>query len=422
MKKYFIFAAAALVSLAACSKVNTLEVSNAEEDAIGFSAYTGTAATKGTSYAVTDVVATTSGIGVFAFYQPSGSGDFNTKKYATPDFMYNQQVKPHSITYTAYADSAEYNAAMGTSISAAEFNALSEAQKAKSCTVDYWEYSPVKYWPNNDGDKLSFFAYAPYQNLTTWEDLGFKTDVNATKLTASFPVYNEKESMVDYLFATPALNKTKQKVAVSPATVSAEVINFDFRHIMSRVAINIGAIVDKVPATTPEAFPAPASGTGTTITVESIEFKDVAEKYDYTYDISAKTASWEANGHQNIKLTEADFSDNNKSTKWTEAKWYPLLATEGTASKPGFLFFAPQDEMATKNIVITYTVATTDASNPANNSTITNVVEKPIGIEFKTGNAYVLNLLIGMKTVELSASLTDWTVAAAQQINVPANE
>ena len=26
-----------------------------------------------------------------------------------------------------------------------------------------WTYSPVKYWPNNKNDKISFFAYAPYE-------------------------------------------------------------------------------------------------------------------------------------------------------------------------------------------------------------------------------------------------------------------
>lgn len=31
-----------------------------------------------------------------------------------------------------------------------------------------WTYSPIKYWPNNVNDKLSFFAYAPYshENIT----------------------------------------------------------------------------------------------------------------------------------------------------------------------------------------------------------------------------------------------------------------
>lgn len=30
-------------------------------------------------------------------------------------------------------------------------------------TANRWNYTPVKYWPNEDGDHISFFAYAPYE-------------------------------------------------------------------------------------------------------------------------------------------------------------------------------------------------------------------------------------------------------------------
>ncbi len=33
---------------------------------------------------------------------------------------------------------------------------------ANSATGLVWSYSPLSYWPNNSGDKLSFFAYSPY--------------------------------------------------------------------------------------------------------------------------------------------------------------------------------------------------------------------------------------------------------------------
>ena len=60
-------------------------------------------------------------MGIFAYY--TGSNDLTISE--KPNFMYNQEVK-------------------------------------RSNASSPWTYSPVKYWPNNPGDKLTFFAYAPY--------------------------------------------------------------------------------------------------------------------------------------------------------------------------------------------------------------------------------------------------------------------
>ena len=41
-------------------------------------------------------------------------------------------------------------------------------------TNNVWTYSPVKYWPNRQNDKISFFAYAPYES--DWQN-GSKSGV-----------------------------------------------------------------------------------------------------------------------------------------------------------------------------------------------------------------------------------------------------
>ena len=67
------------------------------------------------------------GFGVFGFY--TGKVDYENMT-VTPDFMWNQKV-------------------VGTGT----------APDIK------WTYNPVKYWPNEEEDKISFFAYAPYQQI-----------------------------------------------------------------------------------------------------------------------------------------------------------------------------------------------------------------------------------------------------------------
>lgn len=358
MKKLFVIAAA-LVTLAACNKNNPVEIPNlAGDNAIGFSAYTASPVTKGT------VADTPENIGVFAFYQPAVGGaasNFSSKKYATPDFMYNQSVK----------------VADGT-------------------------YAPVKYWPNNANDQLSFFAYAPYKDGMTWEDMGIETDINATKMTVSFPVYDSVADQVDYLWSDPVLNQAKPAVDKK--------IEFKFNHIMSQINLFVAAETDMA-----EDKPIAWTDATTTITVEKVEFAGLAESLDfeYTIPISGETAPT-ATGSQDIVLTAADFDNDNKtSAAWNDNKFYQLNKAAST------MFVAPQ---ALGDVVITYTVATVDTANAANNSTITNVITADMSaLTLAAGKSYKLNFLIGMTSVKITADVVDWIDGSEEQLDVPAN-
>lgn len=105
------------------------------------------------------------GFGVFAYYTGATAWE-SAKESATPNFMYNQQVRYSSG----------------------------------------WTYTPVKYWPNADGEKVSFFAYAPYTSSSifssnsapgdptisyTWEasnDLLYDKQIDQVKGTVSSAV------------------------------------------------------------------------------------------------------------------------------------------------------------------------------------------------------------------------------------------
>ncbi len=63
--------------------------------------------------------------GVLSYYLKNGASIEDT----SPNFMYNQRVSKN--------------------------------------IDDEWSYSPVKYWPNNDGDRLQFFALHPYGDAET---------------------------------------------------------------------------------------------------------------------------------------------------------------------------------------------------------------------------------------------------------------
>jgi len=138
MKKFMLLAATAAL-FAACSSEDDFNVGqdftqpNGSPVAFDMTAGTSTRGTYGSL--TTDILKNSNdGFGVFGFYTVRA----NYAAGSTPNFMYNQQV--------VYGDG--------------------------------WEYSPLKYWPNETGNKaingdgtnkadlLSFFAYAPYTKVT----------------------------------------------------------------------------------------------------------------------------------------------------------------------------------------------------------------------------------------------------------------
>ena len=180
MKKVMIFAAVAAIALASCAKVETF--SNTEMDApVGFSAYSGNPLTKAGAYGEMNTTLLQAGFGVFA-YKTTGNYDGSTD----PNFMWNEDV---------------------------------------AWSSDHWEYSPIKYWPNqlasgntdSQGtpaqgyavDKVSFFAYAPYVAATPATGAVASTDEGITALTGNaatgdpkvtYKVTNDLDKQVDLVW------------------------------------------------------------------------------------------------------------------------------------------------------------------------------------------------------------------------------
>jgi len=101
---------------------------------------------------------------------------------------------------------------------------------------DRWEYSPIKYWPIVENDKVSFFAYAPYddQNATTTVynngiELSGKSEIGAP--TIYFTVNSSIADQVDLLYASE-IDKNREKVS------------FNFKHALSRIGFSAKAADD----------------------------------------------------------------------------------------------------------------------------------------------------------------------------------
>jgi len=256
MKKFLVFAAAAAMS-AACSNeelVTANQPTKADAQPVSFSVYTQRAVTRAglagnatAPYGFNTDKMKTEGFGVFGYY--TDNGDFDAAK-STPNFMYNQKV-----VYGAF----------GT-------------------TTATWTYTPAKYWPNEFGDaaasdevdKLTFFAYAPWVDVTVTNGVpvgAAEDEKNITQITKNtaagdpvvkYIVDTDPTTSVDLCWGVAADASSYTPIATTGPTLAAGdcfvdlvkedqaasgKINWLFKHALAQLNVQVIMNVDKA---TPE--------------------------------------------------------------------------------------------------------------------------------------------------------------------------
>ena len=363
MRKVFLFAAAAAM-LAACSSkdidTSQPDVSTQaplEENAVGFDAYTQRSTTRsGQSGVMSDAVLKTCGFGVFGFY--TDNNEYEQSRI--PDFMYNQEVKWNTT---------------------------------------YWAYEPIKYWPNeygnsaisDDNDKVTYFAYAPYVEVTPasgklvkaqsdddqWGITGMSRNSAAGDPLIKYIASFENGKSVDLLWGVcddpnwaiaqggtiqkinegqlglPWLNVQRPKVAnTQDALTNNQRLKFQFKHALAQLSVMVDAYVDANTGGIQLA-------SGTNIYVRQISFTGFALKgalnlnntekdkalwmdyngtsdlesgaaiviYDGLKDGKEGTAGAKASNEKTIGLNPAIISNENNTTPGVTASEQNLFAT-----------------------------------------------------------------------------------------------
>ncbi len=432
-----ILAAAAALVLCACAKVESYKVS--ENEPIGFGVYVpmtkaGTAGTITTDGASSTVSLQSTGFGVFAYY--TDASDYpTTNTTLKPNFMYNTKVSGSA-----------------------------------------WEYSPIKYWPNetiddsNDAygpsttnaDKLSFFAYAPHVGLVNDSANGNDFDGSSetdgikaltSKSTTSDPkvtyiVSTTPDTAVDLLWAVaPAGGFSYSDVHGQTVTVAAGMplknltkpnttkkISFRFRHATARLGLKIVGAFDKVPG---------GEGTlddKTKVTVEKVELVDVPVYTQGVLNLNNTTANtplWESLGTTtNTTFTvvgnklNADIKDSGSAAVQTVDG---VTTTEQNVFADDKTFFTliPVDDPTKVRVKITYYVTTEDKALDGGFSRVQNVIYKditfgddsvnPVVKAFEAGKAYTIKIILGLTSVKLEASVEPWDVLSDTNVDLPVN-
>ncbi len=192
-QNYFIgLIACAALTMTGCSndEINAPQQSQGN-NAIEFSTYLGRNAqgSRGTETNDASIKSENAGFGVLAYY--TKQDDFNITNH-TPNFMWNQQV--------TYSNSA-------------------------------WSYAPVKYWPTKVGDKVSFFAYAPYAANDNDKGIVLSGNSVAGAPTATITLPEDPSQTIDFVAAVQ-MNKTYNDSAKANNNV-----RFTLLHEMTRVKV-----------------------------------------------------------------------------------------------------------------------------------------------------------------------------------------
>ena len=433
MKKNLFLAAAAVAMLASCSQ-NDLEapvVAEAQQTAIEFGTYLGKAATSRAGWAgamTNDNLKESSksnGFGVFGFY--TNNGDYSATE-SPVNFMYNEH-----LTWN-----------------------------------DKWEYSPLKYWPNetangivdqNDAnatnaDKLTFFAYAPYVATTNEGTFSPAETEGITKLTGNdidgdpkvyYTIASDADNTVDLLWGVvpesteysiaqsstkqapnvglPNLNLTKQTIN--------ETVDFSLRHALAKITFTVQGAFNELTPTNND-----VDGS-TRIVIDNVAIETEFHKSGILNlnNTVPNTPNWTTAGSGNISFNinnddivagtagaaglKYSGTDTYESQPLgvTKTKQY-LMDADGTTKY--FTVIPEEDKDVT--ITITYRVYTVDSKLKSGFSVVENVITKTIDdFDAVGGKAYNINLLLGMTSVKVDATVANWEDAAETPVNLPIN-
>lgn len=254
-------------------------------------------------------------------------------------------------------------------------------------TESKWTYSPLKFWPANG--KIDFLAYAPYDK--------------STKLTEGskikdFTVDEDIAKQKDLLWTNDMNHQITGNI-----TTAKEKVKFQFHHALSRLGYNVTLSGDY-------------SSSGATFTVNKITLAGssdgTSKKAFYktgtidlskivTKDNTQKNKEDLSKTNTETGLWKAESSDGNKQN-FDLVSSNQTLDQTGIKSGDNYLFVIPQDFSETDElyVYVEYTI-----NYGGTTGSVTNKVYKQIKKHFLQGNAYMLNLTLGLP-IEFDVDVT----------------
>ena len=336
--------------------------------------------------------------------------------------------------FAYYTDEVHYNGTAGTG---SKLNFMNNTHVTSNDGTT-WTYSPLKYWPNETNDRLTFFAYAPYDDAdyTANTSSGYdniKFEVNYGDPIVEFTVNGTVKDQQDLVWS-----RTNNKdIIKNPDVGVTEEVVFNFAHALARIGFTVKAITDEVTATEPNKLDdqtfivlkkvmlSSVAGTGNDApTTGDFYTSGKLNLNNPSPETAAAPALWtNCTGGQTFTLEDANFT--------TQTVNYPsgysvdgYVLTENTSiltpgnstiandlnASDSYIMIIPQDLSSTGFYVyVEYDVVTIDDNLENGLSIVTNHISNKVsGLNFGSGKAYTLNLQLGMTSVKVTAYVDSW--------------
>ena len=367
----------AALTMAGCSQNEVTDINPDAHPVIGFDVYTGVQ-TRGAETDLAALKVSDAGFGFLAY--KTADGWSTSGSAATPDFLYNEHG-----TWTA-------------------------GNPAGS-----WGYTNTRFWPTNE-DKISFFAYAPYEaSPTNGSSKGITLSDQSAKgaptLEFALKTTNDWKDMVD-LVTSDSKDQT--------ATSNGGTVSFKFSHVLTKVADikvkpdqSLGSDI-KIYVTDLKLVP------GT----DKLQNKAKYQFSDNTWVAATSGASY-FSGDQDLsgflnKTDKNNWGYTTKSVDVSNNSTATSLFPTGQA-----LYFIPVDNATgTANegdlkLKIKYDIVT-KVSDGAN---VTSTTEKEVKLPkstFKKGTAHTYTLTIKLNTIGITVdeTITGWITTTGEDMDV----
>lgn len=326
MKRNILLAAVLAATILSCKSNLADPSSPALPEAVSFGSYVPfTRTTSITSANLTD-------FGVYAYYNPSGGWT----SALTPNFMFDQKV--------------EGSAAAG------------------------FTYSPLKYWPKNEGETISFFAYAPYKSETNGiAESSAPSSAGSPLISYTLP--EDEASQIDLLRAAPVPGRTSFDGQV----------RFNFSHALSRIGISVKA-------------PAAVIAGGSAVYLNSVSLE---ASFPASGVLDLGTGAWNllSAGSSRTYSRDLGATESGLSVGTSE---YPVLTGDD------YIMCIPGGTIRTY-LAVTYTVVTPDAALAAGKSLIVNTVNLQTDVAAQSGKTFTIVLNLSPDAVVFDAPVvSDW--------------
>lgn len=357
----------AALAMAGCSQNEVTEVNPDAHPVIGFDVYTGVQ-TRGAETNLDALKKEGAGFGFLAY--KTADTWTNDGATATPDFLYNENGK-----WTAGEPSGS------------------------------WGYTNTRFWPTNS-DKISFFAYAPYEASPTdgknkGITLSAQTEEGAPTLDFALTTSNKWKDMVDLV------TDNRSNIQNQTATSNSGTVSFKFSHVLTKVA-DIKVKPDqklgdniKIYVTNLKLVP------GNSILQDKAKY----QFSDNTWVATTGGASY-FSGEQDL----SDFLNKANNVNWCGYTTESVDVSNNAAATSLFptneaLYFIPVNNgtgtgaKGDLKLKITYDIVTKVGENKNVTSTTEKEVELPAGT-FKKGTAHTYTLTIKLNTISITVDET----------------